>query len=251
MDEVDLFMDDFDGIFDDDSPPSDRDDDASFGGGERGEANDNQEYHNQQYGPGTIPFGEVDVCSSFPMIDDDDEDACPARARSCDTELAKERTPATNEHPCEPVFEVPGMPPPTSFSGGESKDDNKASGISTPVLPAADKDTVPDPKLSDPIRSDIGDDKASVAMMPAARLPPAGSRRRSVSELTATDNNKSQKTMRNSGKHLESIICPLPPPSWHSEAADRHHRQAMILEMYVPHSLMFVAGSSSMLCFRV
>lgn len=32
----------------------------------------------------------------------------------------------------------------------------------------------------------------------------------------------------------------LPPPSWHSEAADKHHRQQMILDMYVHSGFWFL-----------
>ena len=43
---------------------------------------------------------------------------------------------------------------------------------------------------------------------------------------------KTGKTRRRSSK-LEGENRGLPPPGWHSEAADKQHRQEMILEMYV------------------
>lgn len=36
---------------------------------------------------------------------------------------------------------------------------------------------------------------------------------------------------RRSGREIEGGGRGLPPPSWHSEAADRPHRQAMIVEV--------------------
>ena len=50
----------------------------------------------------------------------------------------------------------------------------------------------------------------------------------SPSEITR----KPGKTKRRSSK-LEGENRGLPPPGWHSEAADKQHRQEMILEMYV------------------
>jgi hypothetical protein len=174
------------------------------------------------------------------MMDDDDQDGRPPRARSCD--LAAQRIPS-DDYSSELTFEEPRLPPPT-LPSVEPQSKAKESDESTPVLPAAHKNTVPDPKLSEATRSDFQDDDAKTTIPATGReiqtpRAPAGSRRRSVSEPAAADNNKAQKTMRKSGKHLEAKVCPLPPPSWHSEAADRQHRQAMILEMYVTRSLEF------------
>lgn len=38
---------------------------------------------------------------------------------------------------------------------------------------------------------------------------------------------------RRIGREIEQGGRGVPPPTWHSEAADRPHRQAMIAEMYV------------------
>lgn len=44
---------------------------------------------------------------------------------------------------------------------------------------------------------------------------------------------------RRRSREIEQGARGLPPPSWHSEAADRPHRQAMIAEMYVVFFLIY------------
>jgi len=52
-----------------------------------------------------------------------------------------------------------------------------------------------------------------------------------LSSLRPTSGNTDRTRRRRSNSWLEGAERGLPPPTWHCEAADKSHRQAMIIEM--------------------
>lgn len=64
----------------------------------------------------------------------------------------------------------------------------------------------------------------------------------SVSTLKRATSEPSRK--RRSGREIEGRFRGLPPPRWHSDAADRPHRQAMVLEVYVTQVYLFYLALS-------
>jgi hypothetical protein len=249
MEDADLFIDDIDGIFDDDEDDDEGQLTDDEGHGSFGDDSDHA--HDSSMA--------VATCSSFPMMMDGDGDG------DGDGENDEE-----GHHLMDRIDNSAGSTSENLVASSAASTETRLNSpsVDTSIHGVAGQDQVHHVKQQaihvlghdsgqgdDASRtSDLARDSARLTTgaiprpdsstavgAPAIALPSSASRRRSVSEPGAA--NPKHKTMRRSGKHLEAQVCPLPPPSWHSEAADRHHRQAMILEMYV---LLQVAASRLM-----
>lgn len=76
-----------------------------------------------------------------------------------------------------------------------------------------------------------------------------------ITTQSSTTNVLVKPKLKRRNSNLEGENRGLPPPGWHSEAADRHHRQEMILEMFVPFrcydcSYLWNFGKSETSCSR-
>jgi hypothetical protein len=235
MEDADLFIDDIDGIFDDDDedddegPLTDDEEHGSFGD-EADHAHDSSM--------------AVATCSSFPMMMDGDGDGDGENDEEGHHHLLN-RTDNSAGSTSEILvatetrrLDSPSVAPTIHDAAGQDqvhhvkqqalhvlgRERGQGDGTSRTSDLAGDIAGLTSGAIPRP-------DSSTAVEASAIAVPSSASRRRSVSEPGAA--NPKHKTMRRSGKHLEAQVCPLPPPSWHSEAADRHHRQAMILEMYV------------------